>query len=198
MKLILVRHGESEANAKDIFQGQNIDSELSEKGKQQAKKIAERLKNENIEAIYSSGLKRAKQTADELANLQNLKVIFDERLGEFNAGTLNSIKEIGEYFEKQIKEKGCEFFDVKTPNGESKREHVNRIKSFLKDILKKHTGNVILVSSGGTNKLLLGIINHIPLEESYKLEQDNACINIIETNGKNHEIIITNDTSHLK
>ena len=67
MKLIIVRHAESEANSKGISQGYKNeweDTPLSGKGEQQAKKVAQRLKSEEISLIYSSDLKRAKQTAE--------------------------------------------------------------------------------------------------------------------------------------
>ena len=59
MKIYLVRHGESKANASGIHQGQKIDTSLSKNGLEQAKKIAERLKDENFEIIYSSDLRRS-------------------------------------------------------------------------------------------------------------------------------------------
>jgi broad specificity phosphatase PhoE len=82
MRLILIRHGESKANAKGIRQGQDLDSPLSRNGKRQAKKLAKRLKDEKIDAIYSSDLKRAKQTAKFIAKSHRLKIIFDKRLRE--------------------------------------------------------------------------------------------------------------------
>ena len=65
MKLILTRHGETVDNIKGILQGQNP-GKLSENGIQQAKQLALRLKNENIDAIYSSDLARAADTAKEI------------------------------------------------------------------------------------------------------------------------------------
>ena len=65
MKLIITRHGQTKENKAKILQGQ-IEGELSELGKEQAKKVAERLKNEQIDYIFSSPLARAKNTAEEI------------------------------------------------------------------------------------------------------------------------------------
>ncbi len=96
-KIILVRHGESIANAKGISQGNRnkwMDTSLTKKGKEQAKKLAERLKEEKIEVIYSSDLKRAKETAEEINKFHNLKIKFDKRLRDLmnNESLENFIK----------------------------------------------------------------------------------------------------------
>ena len=65
MKLIITRHGETIENAKRICQG-HLGGNLSKKGKLQAKKLAERLKNEKLDVIYSSDLKRTKDTTKEI------------------------------------------------------------------------------------------------------------------------------------
>jgi broad specificity phosphatase PhoE len=86
MKIFLIRHAESEINAKKVYVGSKVDTGLSKKGKEQAKKIAERLKNEKIEAIYASDLKRAKETAEAIGKHHKIKIILDKRLREFDSG----------------------------------------------------------------------------------------------------------------
>ena len=100
MKVILVRHCESIANSKGIHQGQRVDTSLSEKGKEQARKVARALKDEKIESIYSSDLKRAMETAQEIAKFHNIKVISDKRLREFDSGDFTHLKDRWEKFMK--------------------------------------------------------------------------------------------------
>jgi len=69
MKLILVRHGETIDNKKRLVQGHR-QGELSDVGKEQAKKVAERLKDEKIDYIFSSDLRRAADTAKVIAKYQ--------------------------------------------------------------------------------------------------------------------------------
>lgn len=86
MKLILVRHARSVANHNKQHQGREdewADTVLHEKGERQAKVVSEVLSNEKVDLIYSSPLKRARQTAGEIAKKHNLKVIIDNRLKEY-------------------------------------------------------------------------------------------------------------------
>ena len=86
MRLILVRHGQSTANEQGICHGQT-NHLLSEKGKAQVKKLALRLKNEKIDIIYSSDLKRAIQTTKAITKYHpHIKIIKDKRIREFKLG----------------------------------------------------------------------------------------------------------------
>jgi Fructose-2,6-bisphosphatase len=81
MKIILVRHGESESNKQKVWQG-TIDSNLSEKGLSDAIKIGARFCKENISAIYSSKLKRAMSTAFEIAKYHSINITEEEGFNE--------------------------------------------------------------------------------------------------------------------
>ena len=70
MKLIIVRHGETEENVSGIIQGHGF-GELNRKGLEQAKKVAGKLKGEKIDIAYVSGLERTKKTADEILMVTN-------------------------------------------------------------------------------------------------------------------------------
>ncbi len=201
MKIILIRHGESEANANRIHQGQTIDTGLSKKGKEQAKKVAKRLVNEKIEAVYSSDLKRAMETAKFIADSHNLKAIPDKRLREFDLGELIYFKDMwkkfGEHRKKESKKLGIAEYKVKNPRGESEWDHTRRIRSFLKE-LPNHKGTIAIVAHGGTNKIFIGKISKVRREDIYKIEQHNTCVNIIEKKGKKFEVILVNCSKHLE
>ncbi len=88
MKLILTRHGETEENKSKIFQG-HLPTKLSKEGINQVRRLARRLKDEKIDAIYSSDLPRAIDTAKEIAKYhKNACLIFTKELREFDAGEL--------------------------------------------------------------------------------------------------------------
>lgn len=91
MKIFLVRHGESIANKKGFRQGNEDewrDTTLSNSGKTQARKVAERLKDKKFDIIYSSPLKRAKKTTEIINKFHNKKIHFDKKLEEkFNRET---------------------------------------------------------------------------------------------------------------
>ncbi len=91
MKLILTRHGETIENVNKILQGWN-DTNLNKNGIQQAKQLAKRLKDINIDLIYSSDLKRAFNTAQEISKFHNCPLIKDKRMREINFGEWNGYK----------------------------------------------------------------------------------------------------------
>ena len=83
MNLIIVRHAESIANSKKMSQANRdewADTSLTEKGLIQARAVAQRLKDEDIEIIFCSTLKRAKETAQEINKFHNVEIKYDSRL----------------------------------------------------------------------------------------------------------------------
>ena len=88
MRLILVRHGETEENIKKLIQGQ-LQGILTDNGKKQAGELAERLKHEKIDAIYTSDSARAYDTAKEVhKHHTNIPLLLDKRLRERYWGAL--------------------------------------------------------------------------------------------------------------
>ena len=88
MRLLVIRHGQSEADILNVHEGR-ADFELTELGRRQAGAMARRVAAEyGVDRIYSSTLKRARQTADKLARLTGIEVIGDDDLMEFNNGLL--------------------------------------------------------------------------------------------------------------
>ena len=88
MKLLVIRHGESEADLLDVHEGR-ADFALTERGHRQAEAMAEYVANNyDISKIYASTLTRAKQTAGHLSEKTGIPIVFDENLMEFNNGLL--------------------------------------------------------------------------------------------------------------
>src|SRR4028118_821913 len=86
MRLILVRHGESEWNRTGRYQGQ-ADAPLSDLGLRQADALANRLQHEHIDAIYTSPLQRARKTAEAIARFHpHVPFVQDEALMEIHHG----------------------------------------------------------------------------------------------------------------
>ncbi len=169
LKLILIRHAESIANARGITQGQKIDEPLSEIGKTQAIKIAESLKGEKIETIISSDLKRALHTAKQISRVFGKRVIVDKRLRE------------------------------RDNDNEKNEEFVRRCKDFLEEmkqysgtvIVVAHggTNRTILAISTGDREKGAEIFNTV--------KQYNACINKMSYEKGKWVVEIMNDVSHL-
>lgn len=141
----LVRHGEADHNLEGIVDSDDKFS-LTERGKRQIEKIARKLGNKDIEIIYSSPYKRAKETAEIIAKQTGAKVITDKRLAEINMGIFNG-RPIKEYhrFYKTLYEKWMK----KPPGGENLTEVLRRGMDFLKEVNQKYRNkNIVLVGHG--------------------------------------------------
>ena len=173
MKLYLIRHGESIGNKIGISQGQRNDFSLTEKGHDQSKRIGKRLLGEKINVVYSSDLKRAKETAEIIGKLHNIVPIFDKRLRERDFGDLENKENLllnwKVHVKKIVEEQGLNPEEVKAPNGESDKDHWDRINNFLNEKLRQHPDDIIVVvAHAGSIKIYLGIIGHFSKEEMYK------------------------------
>ena len=187
MRLILIRHGETEENQKGILQG-HLDGSLTKSGKEQAKKVAKRLKEEKIDAIFSSDLGRASDTAREIAKYHpDVPIEFVEELREKNQGSLTG---------KFIKD-----IDWSKPRDTEKKELMaKRAKIILDRAYKEYRDKTVLfVSHGGLIRVLTALIMNKPLESTMELgEPLNTGISVfgIEEDN-NHKIILLNCGKHL-
>jgi isoleucyl-tRNA synthetase len=146
-RYLILRHGESEMNVKNILIStlpEKIPCPLTEKGREQILKVAKKLKKEKIDLIISSDLLRTKQTAEILAKELAIKVIFDKRLRDIRAGVFEG-KNIKEHnlFWKNYEER----FLKALKGGENYNQVKMRIYNFFKSLERKYSGKTILVIS---------------------------------------------------
>ncbi len=191
MKLIIIRHGETEENKQGIIQG-HLPGTLSEEGIEQAKKVAERLKEEKIDHIFSSDLDRAKHTAEEIVKLYNnvpfeLKKELRERgYGDFQGQKRDKVKTKEAWDDNLIKKYG----------GESPEEVTKRIVDFKNELLQDFNGKRILIVTHSTvgNFLLNDLI-----KEYSKERLGNTSITVFEFDEEgNPNLELFNCTKHLE
>ncbi|MGB9577144.1 MAG: histidine phosphatase family protein [Candidatus Norongarragalinales archaeon] len=199
---MITRHGETEHNRRGAIQGR-IDSELSPVGLKQAKALAKRLEKEEFSVIYCSTLKRAIQTAQEIAALHpGVKIVSTPALDERSFGELEGMmrEEIFKRYPNYKDAREAHHPETAPPGGESKTQMVARVKPFLEKIIREHEGEtIVLVSHGGMNTVILSLLLRLPLENTFNIKQANVCVNEVrlQKNGK-HELVRLNDTSHLE
>jgi len=184
-KLILIRHGETIENASRIVQGQ-LSGHLSDKGREQAFRIAGRLKDEKFDAVYSSDLDRALETAKILMKDRECLPIFAEkRLREQSFGIYEGKPVMAVL--RQMKREKKDFTTFKPEGGESFEAFRNRVKLFLEEIKAKHSCNtVVLVTHFGVINILLSIFlnqDKMEISESH-IMNDTISIVSIDTSGK--------------
>ncbi|WP_129629805.1 histidine phosphatase family protein [Candidatus Oscillochloris fontis] len=183
MRMIIVRHGESEWNRIHRYQGQS-DSQLSELGLRQAEALAERLKSEPIAHIYTSRLQRAARTAEAIA-IHHPNVPFEhaEELLEIHHGEWQGkfIDEITEKYAPGLREWREHPTRSQMPGGESFSNVLKRSLDFQERVYAKHKGETILVSTHDVVvKVLVADAIAMPMDRINRLWITNASISIIE------------------
>ncbi|HET9115994.1 MAG TPA: histidine phosphatase family protein [Gaiellaceae bacterium] len=134
--LLLVRHGETDWNAEGRLQG-HTDRPLSEYGRRQARRLAEELVDEPLDAIYASDLARARETAEIVGERLTLPVMLDRDLREKDWGTWEGLTPAERDRVELV--------------GESTKAHQERILRALGRIAQRHPGaRVLVVTHGGS------------------------------------------------
>ena len=152
MNIYLIRHGRQ--NSKLC----NVDIELSPEGREQAQLVGKRLRNYQIDAVYSSNLIRAVETADIINEYVNKPRFYDDRLreAEFGAMTGLSNEALKEQFGDFLQKRATMKVDLPYPGGGENSEAVyKRAKEALDDIVKRDYKNVCVVTHGGLIRALL-------------------------------------------
>lgn len=200
--IYIIRHGESVGNLNRICLG-HTDLDLTELGRKQAEKTAEKLENIGFSAIYSSDLQRAIHTAEPHAIKRNMQIETTSDFRELYFGKWEnaSVLMLKEKFHDQFMIGWRQNFGTFTaPDGESVVEMADRMAAGLEKIASKHNGKKILVTShAAAIRALWGKI--CGLEPSLWAEAypfpTNASYSIIEYDGTTLKPISYSNDSHL-
>ena len=153
-EVLLVRHGETEDNAADRFQGRR-DTQLNDRGREQSRALARSLRGEGLRAIYTSPLQRARATAAIVGAVLGLEPVLDERLMEVDAGDwsglLYTAVEQGELRRWRAADPAFRF-----PGGESVAEQAARVAAALADVAGGPLP-ALVVTHGGSIRSVAGI-----------------------------------------
>jgi alpha-ribazole phosphatase len=197
MRLLLVRHGETEHNREWRYQGRT-DLELNQAGRQQAERLRQRLSREPIDVIYASNLKRAAETADIIAQGRGLRVEFRENLAEIDFGRFEGLTHA------EIVERYPDWppgdYDFTAYGGESLEQLSQRLGAFEKD-LRNHNpadDNILVIAHAGSLRVLLCRLLGIAIEKWWRFRLAPASLTIIEDVERESVLTLFNDVSHLK
>jgi broad specificity phosphatase PhoE len=165
-ELLLVRHGETDWNRERRFQG-HADQPLNDAGREQARELSEALAGEQIDAVYTSDLQRARETAEILAARFDAEVVALRELREIDVGSWQGLSwpEIEERHPdgaRRWHENGHGW-----EGGESYEDLGVRIVSALRDIAARHPGQrVLVVGHGGTVRAVRAFVEGVSVVES--------------------------------
>ena len=196
MILIIVRHGESEANATAYLQGQTPGS-LTDKGHEQARQVGLRLRSFELDLIISSDLKRAYDTAGHIAAITGAQLETSARVREWHIGELDGQPRL--QFKRAIEELNGPLACFRPPGGESFGELRQRAASFLSDVIQEHKDKtVLLCTHGDFSKMLLGVAMNKTIEEALGVILDNCSVSILNLDDTDQWTIeVLNSTDHL-
>ena len=202
-RLILVRHGETDWNLEGRYQGQ-ADLPLNERGREQAKLLAERLRGERIEAIYASDLSRAFETAKIIAEVVGQEVKTLESLREVDTGVWTglTLEEVESRYPRHLREWRADPLGVKRLEGESYLELFERTIAATREIVEAHPDQtVLIVGHGGNMKCIildaLGVGADRATEIASRFASDNASLHILQYDEDGVLIQTLNDACHL-
>lgn len=168
MKIFITRHGQTEWNALGKLQGRQ-DIKLNEVGKEQALTTGEKIKNEKIDIIITSPLKRARETAEIINKQFNVEIVEDDRLMERCYGDFEGITKV-ELKEKKIQypkiDDACNYLkNVDIFNMETMQDLCARIYECLNEITTKYKDeNVLIVTHGSSSIPIKCYFMKYPLE----------------------------------
>jgi alpha-ribazole phosphatase len=200
LRLLLVRHGETDWNATGRYQGQS-DIPLNATGQRQARAVARRLATERLDGIYASDLLRAWATAEAIAEPHDLTVKPDARLREMSYGNWQGLtyRQIAEQAPEALAGWNADRVHRAPPGGESLGDLAARVRNSLDGILVAHSeGTVALVSHGGTVRMILCVLLCHPPAFYWQFEMDNTAISEIELQDRGPVVIRWNDAHHLR
>jgi alpha-ribazole phosphatase len=196
----LLRHGETKWNAENRICGRS-DVPLSEAGRRQAKRLAERLKPMSFDALYSSPLKRAIDTARFISERIGLEPAVDDRLVELDYGEWEgkTLEEIIKNDPKTFRAWETDPGEVAPPGGESGLEAQQRVVPFLDSLAAKHRkGQVAVVFHKTVCRLAIcHVLGMSPSNYRRRLIMENGSLSIIQSGEDDWQLITYNDTSHL-
>lgn len=174
MKIVLVRHGETEGNIKGLYEGRSEVS-ISENGKKQALKLGELLKRYKFSKVYSSPQRRCKETLDIITEKLNneAQIIYDDKLREIDFGLWEGLdyKGIEELFPGEWSEFMTDFQRFTFPKGEKFEEFYCRSVEFVEYLkLEEIKGNILIVTHGGVIRAILSYLMSLGMKGFYSIK----------------------------
>jgi len=200
-RLVFIRPGETNWNLQGRFQGW-VESPLNEYGRLQIERLANFIRNLGLSVLYSSDIRRAKESAEILATRLGYPPIYDERLRERSVGHWQglTVPEIHGWYASEYAEFQKDPDNYQIPGGESLAQVKKRAQASLKEILKKHDKDdnitVGIVSHTITINMMLGVL--LPKTDTFARTFGNSSVTTVLRDGDAWRVTADNDTAHLE
>lgn len=200
MRLVLIRHAESEGNAENRFQGHR-DFPLTARGVEQAARLAARLKDRHLDAIYASPLARADHTARLVAEVKGMPItplpsVMEYDFGQYSGMSITEIEAIAP--ELAAAQRGRGAYYVPWPGEEGRAAFRERVQSAIWALEPTHPDQTVAVfTHGGVIAVFCQHVLGLSHDRRPPFAVDNTSIFEIEVRGGRGTLWTTNDTCHL-
>jgi len=202
VRLLLIRHGESQGNAERRVQGW-FDSPLTDTGRDQIRALARRLEKDGwgVTALYASTLRRAAESGEILAATLGVPLTLDDRLREYGIGLFTGLtwEEIKGRFPDLVAQWEASSRRPSIPGEEGNSAFCTRVVAAFEDIAVAHPAEatVGVVAHGGTFNVYLKHLLGLNIAMRGPFSFSNAALNVIEWEEWGPRITLLNDTCHL-
>lgn len=200
MRLFLVRHGETEWNREERFQGQR-DIPLNETGLRQAALTAERFRGFPLEAVFASPLSRACVTGQRIfdaAQCENF--VLEPNFVEIGHGLWEgmTLREVARDYASPLEQWHASPERVTMPGGESLADVQRRALPALERTALRYDGDTLLATHGAVIKTLICHFLGMPLSCFWRLKIPNCSISCVEFSDGLPQVALLSDVSHLE
>ncbi len=201
-RLLLVRHGATGRTAENRFSGA-VGVDLSDEGRAQAARLADRLRREEISAVYASSLTRASETAEILAGPHGLAVAERAGLDEIDHGHWEGLTraDVETRFGVEYAAWEADPFTFAPEGGETGLAVLARALPVVREIVAAHPGQtVVIVSHKATLRLVISsLLGFDPRGYRDRLDQSPACLNVLDfKDATRARLMLFNDVSHYQ
>ena len=199
LRLVFIRHGSSTWNDERRIQGQ-LDPPLSENGREQAKRLAERLRGSAVEALYSSDLQRARETAEAVGECVGRAPEVWPELREVALGEWEGLQReeiVARYPEEWSRWASQPSWDI-VPGGEGTAAFEARVGAAIDRLAERHrTGRVLVVTHGGVIQVALLRVVGRSSNGLFPFTIDNTSLTVLQGSSERLVVGRVNDTCHL-
>lgn len=181
-RIHLIRHGQVEGHDAPRYNGQS-DVALTEHGIIQYQQMKKHLSDRRITACYTSDLTRCTVGAEIICAQFGIEPVRCSELRELNIGDWEGLTwdEISTHWPKEWQARLADMVNYRVPGGENLLDIQARVMPLVKEIIKRHEGEeVLVVGHGGTNRIILLNVIGAPLSSVFNIEQNFCCHNIID------------------
>lgn len=196
-RVMVIRPGETEWNKIGRWQG-HVAVPLNELGRAQAERLGRFMQPIGVNALYSSDLRRARDTAQIISQHTGVKPIFDQRLRERAMGEWQGLvmDDIISWYPQEYERLQADPEGFQVPGGESRRQVIQRVQTAFNDIVARGGEVITIISHTTALRLLLDAL--VPETDPYRIQFHNMSVTTLINENDTWRISQLDDVSHLE